>query len=91
MERAREQGFRVRLIYVFLANATLNVLRVRDRVAKGGHDVPEDAIRARRARSFDQLTWFFEAADEAAIFDNSAPNPGSWSARTMAISPSSAA
>ncbi len=75
VERAREQGFRVRLIYVFLANATLNVLRVRDRVAKGGHDVPEDAIRARRARSFDQLTWFFEAADEAAIFDNSGAEP----------------
>ncbi len=75
VERARAQGFRIRLIYVFLANATLNVARVHDRVAKGGHDVPEESIRGRRARSFDQLTWFFGAADEAAIFDNTGAEP----------------
>ena len=49
VERARAQGFRVRLIYVFLANANLNVARVRDRVAKGGHDVPEASTRPARA------------------------------------------
>ena len=75
VERAREQGFRVRLIYVFLATAELNVARVRDRVAKGGHDVPEASIRNRRARSFAQLSWFFDHADEAEIFDNSGAQP----------------
>jgi predicted ABC-type ATPase len=75
VQRARDQGFRVRLIYVFLANADLNVARVRDRVAKGGHDVPETSIRARRARSFAQLTWFFDEADVAEIFDNSGAEP----------------
>jgi len=75
VEHAREQGFRIRLIYVFLANAELNIARVRDRVAKGGHDVPESSIRARRARSFTQLSWFFDHADEVEIFDNSGAEP----------------
>lgn len=73
--RAHDQGFRVRLIYVFLENGDLNVARVRDRVAKGGHDVPEASIVSRRARSFAQLGWFFDNADQAAIFDNSGAEP----------------
>ena len=73
--RAQEQAYRVRLIYVFLKSADLNVARVRDRVAAGGHDVPEASIRDRRHRSFDQLSWFFEQADEADIFDNSGAEP----------------
>jgi hypothetical protein len=44
---------------------------VRTRVAKGGHSVDEDKIRDRRGRSFRQLSWFFEHADAAEIFDNS--------------------
>ena len=35
VERAREQGFRVRLIYVYLDSVDLNIERVRTRVAKG--------------------------------------------------------
>ncbi len=38
---------------------------------KGGHDVPEGKIRERRQRSFDQLAWFFDAADRAFILNNS--------------------
>ena len=75
VDHARAQGFRVRLIYVFLANAELNIARVRDRVAKGGHDVPEASIRSRRGRSFSQLSWFFDAADQADIIDNSGAEP----------------
>ena len=75
VDRAHEQAFRVRLIYVFLKSAELNIARVRDRVAGGGHDVPEPSIRSRRERSFHQLSWFFEHADEVDIFDNSGAEP----------------
>ena len=75
VERAHAEGFAVRLIYVFLETAQLNVERVRQRVKKGGHDVAEAAIRDRRRRSFDQLAWFFEHADQADIYDNSAAEP----------------
>jgi predicted ABC-type ATPase len=75
IERAHEQGFRVRLIYVYLDSARLNIERVRTRVAKGGHDVVEDKILSRRTRSFEQLSWFFQHADQVEIFDNSGAEP----------------
>lgn len=68
---AREYGFEVRLLYVVLRSAQLNVQRVKDRVADGGHDVPEDKIIERRARSLAQLPSFLVAADQAWVFDNS--------------------
>jgi predicted ABC-type ATPase len=75
VERAKGLGFRIHLLYVTLRNGDLNVERVRLRVARGGHDVPEDKIRERRQRSFEQLPWFLEQADLALIFDNSGSNP----------------
>ena len=75
VDRAHAEGFSVRLIYVFLQTADLNVARVRQRVKKGGHNVAEASIRDRRRRSFEQLTWFFEHADHVDIYDNSAAEP----------------
>ena len=52
-----------------------NVERVKLRVRKGGHDVPEDRIRDRYRRSLEQMPWFLEQADRAWIFDNSGADP----------------
>ena len=75
VEHARARGFGINLIYVFLDSVELNIERVRTRVLKGGHDVPEDRIRARRGRSFDQFGWFCEAADRVDVYDNSGARP----------------
>lgn len=75
VERAKARGFEMRLLYVTLRDANLNVERVRLRVSKGGHDVAEDKIRQRRERSFEQLPWFLERADLALIYDNSGAVP----------------
>lgn len=72
---AKSRGFTVNLIYVYLDSVELNIERVRTRVRKGGHDVPEDRIRARRLRSFDQFGWFFTEADRVDVFDNSGATP----------------
>jgi len=72
---AQSFGFEIRLLYVLLDTAELNIARVRARVAAGGHNVPEDRIRARRERSFRQLPWFLERADLALIYDNSGTSP----------------
>lgn len=73
--QAKTIGFEIRLLYVTLQTADLNVERVRLRVAKGGHAVPEDKIRARRERSFHQLPWFLDLCDTALIYDNSGATP----------------
>lgn len=75
VEHARAQGFSINLIYVFLVTADLNVERVRTRVQKGGHSVPEDKILERRTRSFQQFAWFFDAADRVDVYDNSGARP----------------
>lgn len=72
---ARVRGFRINLIYVFLDTVELNIERVRTRVLKGGHAVPEDKIAQRRLRSFEQFGWFFAAADRVDVYNNSGATP----------------
>lgn len=72
---AKKKRFEFRLIYVVLASPDLNVERVRLRVKKGGHDVPEAKIRGRWFKSLRQLPWFLEQADRAWVFDNSGAVP----------------
>lgn len=72
---AKNRQFEFRLIYIVLASPDLNVERVRLRVKKGGHDVPETKIRERWFKSIRQLPWFLKRSDQAWIFDNSGAAP----------------
>ncbi len=51
LKLAREQGYRVVIVFVFIHRADLCVRRVRARVRRGGHDVPEPDILRRYGRS----------------------------------------
>jgi len=51
IKAAREAGFSVFIVFVFLPSAEECVKRVRERAARGGHSVPETDIRRRFARS----------------------------------------
>lgn len=73
--QAKVRGFEVRLVYVLVRNADIQVERIRLRVAEGGHHVREEKTRARRERSFRQLVWFLEQADRAWVYDNSTAEP----------------
>ena len=55
ISQARSKGYRVSIIFLFTDSASILVERIRNRVAKGGHDVPAaDVIRRleRRRRNF---------------------------------------
>ncbi len=75
VELAKKLGFEIYLIYVVLDTVERNIERVRLRVKKGGHNVPEEKIRERYGRSLDQMPWFLEKADNASLFDNSGAQP----------------
>ncbi|MEA3010618.1 MAG: hypothetical protein QOJ91_2310 [Sphingomonadales bacterium] len=75
VRKAKERGFEIRFIYVYLDTVALQMERIRLRVAKGGHDVPADKIAARRLRSFKEFSWFFWQSDRAWVFDNSGAEP----------------
>ncbi|WP_244598542.1 zeta toxin family protein [Rhizobium tubonense] len=56
MQEAKAAGFTVGLYYVALDSVKTNVERVRQRVLKGGHDIPEVNIRRRHKGSLMKLT-----------------------------------
>lgn len=75
VELAKRRGFEIRMIYVVLDSVNLQLDRIRERVAQGGHDVPADKVSARRTRSFEQLAWFARHVEECLIFNNSVGKP----------------
>lgn len=73
LQRAREAGYYIICFFVMTRHPDINVQRVADRAARGGHDVPEDKVRSRYVRSMRQLASLPELCDELYVFDNSAP------------------
>jgi predicted ABC-type ATPase len=75
LRQARAKGYEVRLCYLWLPNVGISLRRVRQRVRKGGHDVPEADLRRRflpSLRNFFSL--YLPLADQALLF-NAAGNP----------------
>lgn len=52
LEKFKEKGFSIHLVYVFLEDFSLCKKRISGRVKKGGHNVPEKDIERRFYRSF---------------------------------------
>ena len=71
MRQAQAQGFRTYLYFVATADPEINIARVRQRVAEGGHDVPSDKIVERYGRSIALLGEACDASNRAYVFDNS--------------------
>ena len=55
LRRLRKTGFRLHLFYLWIPSAELALLRIRDRVESGGHNVPERDVRRRFSRSLGNL------------------------------------
>jgi len=71
LERAAAQGIEVRVWYVGLTSPALHVARVRARVARGGHDIPEARIRERYDASRLNLIRLLPSLIELWVYDNS--------------------
>jgi predicted ABC-type ATPase len=67
----RSHGYRVVFVYIGLASAALSQARVIQRVAQGGHDVPDDKIRSRLPRSLENTRNALQFVDAAWVIDNS--------------------
>ena len=72
IRRLQAGGWRVELIYLALPNAEMSRLRVAERVAHGGHNIPADDIARRFPRSLHNLFQLFSPlADQTFCFMNS--------------------
>ena len=61
----------VNIWYVGLVSPELHIARVRSRVARGGHDIPEERIRKRYYRSISNLIELMPKLNELRVYDNS--------------------
>ena len=71
---AKARGYIVIVMHVGVDDPDLSVARVRGRTEEGGHDVPEEKIRARYDRGQPLIRQAVLRADRGMVFDNSKLN-----------------
>ncbi|MCL2785033.1 MAG: zeta toxin family protein [Propionibacteriaceae bacterium] len=75
IQRAKASGYEVTSVFVLTVNVSINVARVRGRVATGGHNVPEEKIRSRYERSLANLPALANLSDTIVVIDNTGDDP----------------
>lgn len=70
LQRAKENGFFIRCIYILTVDPGVNIMRVKSRAALGGHDVPEDKIVSRYEKCMNLLPELLKVCDIMHIYDN---------------------
>jgi len=71
LDRALSEDIEVRMWYVGLTSPELHIARVRSRVGRGGHHIPEQTIRARYNGSRLNLIHLLPKLTELRVYDNS--------------------
>jgi predicted ABC-type ATPase len=73
LQNARQIGYEINLMYLWLSSPDLAVKRVEHRVTEGGHHVPEEVVRRRfKAGLKNIIHHYLPLAHTALILDNSA-------------------
>jgi len=67
---ARENGFYIVMNYVGVKDPEVAKERVKIRVSKGGHGIPDKDIERRYYDSLNNLNYVIEVCDEVNIYDN---------------------
>lgn len=71
LDRALSERIEVRIWYVGLSSPELHIARVRSRVRRGGHDIPDETIRDRYNASRLNLIELLPKLTELRVYDNS--------------------
>ena len=75
IERFREAGYSIGMVYMLLPNIQLSMERVNNRVREGGHAVDEDSIRTNFYEGQKNLLYFASRFDHIELI-NAAGEPG---------------
>lgn len=68
--RAKEKDYFIRLYYVGVSTAEESVLRIKNRVRKGGHSIPDEDVLRRFEKRFEDLAKILPYCDKVHFYDN---------------------
>lgn len=69
-KKAREQGYYVRLYYIGLDTAEESLVRIENRVRKGGHNIAQDSVLRRFSDRYEAVAKVLPYCDHAEFYDN---------------------
>ena len=71
IERARNAGYKVFLMFLYLDSAIHAINRVSQRVSEGGHDVPDEIIKRRyKSGLYNLINLYMPVCDNVAVYNN---------------------
>ena len=71
LEAAKKAGFLIQLNFIGVQDVNLSLERIKQRVAKGGHDIPEEVVSGRFKNQFKHIIEALQYVDNALFLDNS--------------------
>lgn len=72
LQRAKENGYFIRGVYVLTKNSHINLLRIKNRVRLGGHNVDANKVISRYTKALALIPEIVKVCDILHIYDNSA-------------------
>ena len=69
-KKARELDYFIRLYYIGVNSADESIKRIKNRVEKGGHDIPEQDVKRRYNKRFEDLANILPYCNEVKLYDN---------------------
>lgn len=70
IQLAKSSGYNIRLYYIGLNTAEESIMRIKNRVQKGGHDISETLVIRRFDKRFADLNKIISDCDEIQFYDN---------------------
>lgn len=76
VRRLKKLGYSVHFFYLWVPSVELTLARIRERVSRGGHNVPEHVVRRRFTRSLSNFFVHYRPlADSWVLYDNTGKTP----------------
>ncbi|MGN0477431.1 MAG: zeta toxin family protein [Ruminococcus sp.] len=68
--QARKQGYNIVMYYIGLNSKDESILRIQNRVRKGGHNIPEEDVSRRYEKRLSSLSEIAPLCDKVVFYDN---------------------
>ncbi|MBI4115383.1 MAG: zeta toxin family protein [Candidatus Omnitrophica bacterium] len=76
LKKLKDEGYQIQLFFLWIPTIDLALSRIKDRVKRGGHDIPEPVVRRRFHKGIQHLFSLYRPLiDSWILFDNSGSDP----------------